>query len=198
MILSMEQQKNSQPSPAAEYDEARVTGSFAQVYDAHLERIYRFHFYRTRHRETAQDLTSQTFLKALEAFKRFDATRASAATWLYRIARNALIDHLRAQRTNDDLDVVAEILPSAVNVASDVETKQALEKASALLTQLTPEQREIVLLRLWDDMSYAEIAEITGKNESACKMAFSRGMAALRKHAGPLAALFLLIPIFHS
>jgi RNA polymerase sigma-70 factor, ECF subfamily len=178
--------------------QSSVTDGFARVYDAHLERIYRFHFNRTRHRETAEDLTSQTFLKALEGFHRFDAARAQVSTWLYRIARNALIDHLRRLHPSQDIEGVADFLSSGEDVAENAVVREAAERAKSLLQRLTPEQREIILLRLWDDLSYAEIAELTGKNEGACKMAFSRGLAALRKHAGPLALLFLLIPTFHS
>jgi RNA polymerase sigma-70 factor (ECF subfamily) len=167
---------------------------FIAAYDEYRERMYRYHYYRLRHRETAEDLTSQTFVKALEGFQSFDASKGSMATWLYRIARNTFIDHLRRLHPNEQMDdELMDSLSSLENVAGDVATKLEAEQATALLRHLTPEQREVILLRLWDDLSYAEIAEMTGKTEGACKMAYRRGLDALRAHAGPLAAFLLLI-----
>ena len=165
---------------------------FIAAYDEYRERIYRYHYYRLRHRETAEDLTSQTFVKALERFDSFDASKGSAATWLYRIARNTFIDHLRRLHPTEQVDELMDSLSSKENVAGDVATKLQAEQATALLRHLTPEQREIILLRLWDDLSYAEIVEMTGKTEGACKMTYRRGLDTLRVHAGPLAIFFLL------
>ena len=114
---------------------------FLRIYDAHLERIYRYHFARTRHRETAEDLTGHTFLKAYEHFSGFDASKASATTWLYRIARNTLIDHLRRLRPSQPVDELAELLPSGEDTANGVLAREAVEQAHALLARLTPEQR---------------------------------------------------------
>jgi RNA polymerase sigma-70 factor, ECF subfamily len=168
---------------------------FLQAYDTHKERIYRYHFARTRHRETAEDLTSHTFLKAYEHFSRFNASKGSVTTWLYRIARNTLIDHLRRLRPSQQVDEIAELLPSGEDVTAGVVAREAVEQANALLAKLTEEQRQIVLLRLWDDLSYAEIAAVIGKSEGACKMAFRRALDAARTHVGITALLFLSILI---
>ena len=166
---------------------------FIAAYDEYRERIYRYHYYRLRHRETAEDLTSQTFLKALERFESYDPSKGSMSAWLYRIARNTFIDHLRRLRPTEQVDDLDEVIPSLENVAGDVATKLQAEQATALLRHLTPEQREIILLRLWDDLSYAEIVEMTGKTEGACKMTYRRGLDTLRAHAGPLAVFLLFI-----
>lgn len=171
--------------------------AFAAVYDAHVGQIYRYHYYRTRHRETAEDLTSQTFLKAFEHFGRFDAARASAATWLYRIARNTLIDHFRVSRPSTSIEETGETLSSGEDVARTAETNRTLEQVETILNRLTPDQREVVLLRLWDDLPYAEIAQLTDKSEAACKMTFSRALTEIRKHAGPAALLILLTLILN-
>jgi RNA polymerase sigma-70 factor (ECF subfamily) len=173
--------------------------TFTGVYDAHVDRIYRYHYYRTRHRETAEDLTSQTFLKAFEAFPRFDATKASSATWLYTIARNVLIDHLRIQRPSIDIEDAADALASREDIERDVVAREALAKVRDALRILTPAQREVVLLRVWDGLAYSEIAAVTGKTEDACKMTFSRGVSTLRQHVGPTAILVLtLIHLLYS
>lgn len=186
------------PSPNVYTSEERALltsmdmSPFLGIYDTHHERIYRYHFARTRHRETAEDLTSHTFLKAYEHFSRFDASKASATTWLYRIARNTLIDHLRRLRPSQPVDELAEMLPSGEDAAQGVIAREAVEQARTLLAHLSEEQRHIVLLRVWDDLSYAEIADIIGKKEGACKMAFRRALQTMRQHAGPTALLLLL------
>jgi RNA polymerase sigma-70 factor (ECF subfamily) len=172
--------------------------AFAAAYDEHVARIYRYHYYRLHNRERAEDLTSQTFLKAWERFDSFDSSKGTVSVWLYRIARNTLIDDVRRLHPSEDLGDAAERIPSGEDVMNNAIAREAMERARALLERLTPEQREVVQLRLWDELSYAEIAEMTGKSESASKMAFSRGLATLRKQAGPLAILLLLIPFIHS
>ena len=173
--------------------------TFTGVYDAYVDRIYRYHYYRTRHRETAEDLTSQTFLKAFEAFPRYDATKASHATWLYTIARHVLIDHLRVSRPSIDIEDAVDVLVSRDDIERDVVAREALAKVQGALRLLTPAQREVVLLRVWDGLAYSEIAAVTGKTEDACKMTFSRGVSTLRTHVGPTAILLLtLIHLLYS
>lgn len=165
--------------------------AFARAYDTHVERIYRYHFYRTRVREVAEDLTSQTFLKALEHFASFQPKKASLTTWLYAIARNCLIDHYRTAKPTAPLEHAEEI-PSDASPERTAATTLSMEHVGRLLGTLSDEQREIVLLRLWDDMPYAEIARIIGKNEGACKMTFRRAVDHLRAQAGPAALLLIL------
>lgn len=164
---------------------------FASLYDAHVRDIYKYLYYRTQHRETAEDLTSQVFLKALDKFGSYDASRGTFVAWAYRIARNALIDHYRATRDTLDIEDVWD-LPSDANVARDAEARERIEKLRPYLAALPKDQRELVLLRLWDGLSYAEISEIVGKSEDACKMAFSRTVAKLRKDVPASILLFIL------
>lgn len=173
--------------------------AFAAAYDEYVARIYRYHYYRLRNRESAEDLTSQTFLKAWERFSTFDSTKGTMGAWLYGIARNTFIDHLRRLHPTENVGELAELIPSGEDVLHDVVMREAVEQTQTFLKKLTPDQREVVLLRLWDQLSYDEIAQATGKTASACKMTFSRGLTALRKHAGPVAVLLLLlIPALYS
>ncbi len=69
--------------------------AFGEVFDAYSEKLYAFIYYKVHHRPTAEDLLSQTFLKAIKAFDRFDSKKGKISSWLYRIARNVVIDHYR-------------------------------------------------------------------------------------------------------
>lgn len=149
---------------------------FAEVYDAYVQKIYAFIYYRVSHREIAEDLTSTTFLKALATFSSFRGGNMRA--WLYRIARNTVTDHYRTHRPNADLETVNEVASSS-NPARDAEQSLQLQKIRAELDQLPPDQRDIILLRLWDGLTHAEIAEVLSKSEASVKMTFSRTLRAL-------------------
>ncbi len=168
------------------------SADFAAHYDTHARKVYAFIYHRVQHRETAEDLLSQTFLKALERFDTFDAGKGAFSAWIHRIARNAIIDHWRAAKPTSDIEDVWDALRSGEDVNRDAEVRERLAEVESHLKDLSPAQRDIVVMRLWDQLSYAEIAEIVGSSEDACKMSFSRSLAKLRK-AMPLAAFLILL-----
>lgn len=167
---------------------------FGELYDQYVQKIYRYVYYRTQHRETAEDLTSQVFLKALDRYATFDVARGTFSAWIYAIARNALVDHYRSSKETADIDDVWD-LASDADVLRDAEARERVEKLRPYLRALPKDQRELILLRLWDGLSHAEIAVILGKSEAACKMAYSRAIARLRKDVP--ASLFILMIITH-
>lgn len=152
---------------------------FAQVYDLYIGQIYGYLFNRVQNRQIAEDLTSEVFLKALKAFDRFDPNRASVKTWLYQIARNHLIDYYRTRKVTEDIEQV-ELISENLEMDSELENTLNLEKLRKLLSELPEESRELITLRIWDELSYKEIAEVTGKNEGALKVAFSRVLKQLQ------------------
>ena len=166
--------------------------AFGALYDQYLQPIYQFIYFKTHHRETAEDLTSQTFIKALKAIQSFDTKKASFKTWLYQIARNTVIDHYRSFKQERPLEDAWNINDKA-DVERDVDFQLKIEAVESYLETLKPEQREIILLRLWGGHAFAEIAEITGKTEAACKMNFKRSMEKLRCDFAPLLLLLLTI-----
>jgi RNA polymerase sigma-70 factor, ECF subfamily len=167
------------------------TKEFSEIYDSHADKIYRFIYYKTLQRELAEDLTSNTFLNALEHIDQYDARRGSITVWLYKIARNLVIDHYRKKRNTVDIDDVWD-LASGEDVEKGVLATMQIAELKTALGKLPAEQRDIVILRIWEDLPYKEIAEIVDKTESACKMMFSRVIARLRNElaVGAFALLF--------
>ncbi|MEK7570101.1 MAG: sigma-70 family RNA polymerase sigma factor [Patescibacteria group bacterium] len=162
---------------------------FAEVYDAYVQKIYAFVYYRVSHREIAEDLTSTTFLKALDKFHSFRSGNLQA--WLYRIARNTVTDHYRTHRPPADLETAQDVR-SASNPANDAENRLQLERVRVELDKLPEKQRDIIIMRVWDGLTHAEIAEVLGKSEASVKMQFSRSVRALQSKI-PLAALLLFL-----
>lgn len=170
------------------------TENFVVLYDNYLDKIYRFLFFRTNHQETAEDLTSQTFLKALDKIQSFDANKGTFQAWLFRIAHNLLIDHYRSPRKEVDLD-------HAVNVSSESSPEKDVDqlftslKARQLLSTLPEQTQTLIILRVWDELSYTEIANIMDKSEASLKMQFSRAISSLR--GSHLLGLFILLTLWN-
>jgi RNA polymerase sigma-70 factor (ECF subfamily) len=163
---------------------------FAGIYDEHVWRVYGFFAYRLSSRPDAEDLTQQTFERALRAWGRYDESRASVATWLLVIARNLLVDHLRAGRgarlrplEEADLETIA-----AEPDRHSVGLHPSLELA---LAELSAREREVIALRFGGDLSGAEIADLTGLTLANVQQILSRSLRRMRAtlDAGPEASV---------
>lgn len=165
---------------------------FGILYDEYVRKIYDFIYYKTHHKETAEDLTSRVFVKALEKINIFDCGRGFFSAWLYRIARNSVIDFYRTKKGDIGIDDVWD-LASGGDLERDIDAKQKLEKVEKYLKKLKSEQREIIMLRVWQGMNYKEIAEIMDKSEAGCKMMFSRAINDLRKEVPANMLVYILL-----
>jgi RNA polymerase sigma-70 factor (ECF subfamily) len=152
---------------------------FAGVYDEHLWRVYGFFAYWLNSRADAEDLTQQTFERALRAWARYDPARASVSTWLLAIARNLLIDHHRANSAVRvphadvaELETIAAA-PDQPSVGLDPEIERAL-------VQLGPRERELIALRFGGDLTGPEIAELTGLSLANVQQILSRALRRMR------------------
>jgi len=164
---------------------------FGKLYDKYIKKIYNFIYYKTSHKETAEDLTSLAFTKALQNIKNFNINKGYFSAWLYRIARNTVIDHYRKCKVETTIDDIYN-LSSQNDIQKDIDCKNKLDEIQKHLKTLSADQREIIIMRVWDELSYREIAEITKKTEANCKMIFSRGIKKLREEI-PLAILIILL-----
>ncbi len=165
--------------------------NFSALYELYNDRLYRFIYFRTHHKQTAEDLTSVVFMKALENMGSFNLKKGQFSSWLYQIARNAIIDHFRTLKPAEDLENAWDI-SSGENIERDVEIKFNVEKVQEYLKGLSAQQRDIVIMRVWDGLSHKEISLVLGISEANSKMIFSRTLAKLQKEVS-LALLMLMI-----
>ncbi|MFH1325935.1 MAG: RNA polymerase sigma factor [Candidatus Falkowbacteria bacterium] len=163
---------------------------FGILYDRYIKKIYDFVYFKTGHKETAEDLVSIVFTKALEKINTFDNI-GSFSSWIYRIARNTVIDYYRTKKSDANIEDAWDLADDSY-VEIDLDVKQKLAEVKKYLSKLKSEQRDIIIMRVWQEMSYAEIAEIVGKSEASCKMVFSRAMKQLRAEM-PLGILLLFL-----
>jgi RNA polymerase sigma-70 factor, ECF subfamily len=183
--------ENSEDSAIIKDCQAGRPEEFGRLYDKYIRKIYDFIYFKTAHKETAEDLTSRTFLKALENINGFDGGRGTFSAWLYRIARNTVIDHYRTRKFDANIEDIWD-LAGKEDMARDIDTREKLARVEKYLSALKREHREIVMMRLWGGMSHKEIAEALGKSEAGCKMLYSRAITALRRDM-PLAVFFYLV-----
>lgn len=165
--------------------------NFTTLYELYVDKIYRFVYFKTFHQQTAEDLVSVVFMKALENIAKYDVVKGNFSSWLYRIAQNTVIDHYRTTKSTVNLDEMFD-LASKQNVVSEVEASLALQEVKDYLTSLDSDTRDLLIMRLWQGLSYQEIAELTGKSEGALKMATSRALKTLRSSISAAAWLLLL------
>lgn len=144
-----------------------------------MRQIYAFHLMRTGNVEDAQDLTSQTFLSALEGMRKRSAS-INPAAWLFGIAKHKLADHYRKRRVQIGLDSVearSHPDPSPEEVAT---TRIELDQVIHALRTLAPQQAEALVLRIFAELSAAEVGRMMGKSEAAVKMLVHRGLRKLQ------------------
>lgn len=156
--------------------------AFAQLYLTYGERILRFVLFRVGDEQLAEDLTSQTFLKAWEKLGNYQMRGLPFGAWLFRIARNIVFDHYRNYRETVELEASLEMKadPSA-NVVEVAEKHLEADLLQAALRRLTEEQRQVLMLKFNDGMSTTEVAKVMGKRCGAVRALQMRGLQSLQR-----------------
>lgn len=154
-------------------------GAFGHLYDRYYARVYRYIYHRLGNTADAEDITALVFMKALEALPSYQPGRNGFAPWLFRITRNAVVDHYRRQRKQYSIDELAHHSGEADPVW-DVLNEERKEHVHSLLNHVSPEQRDVILMRYAADLSFAEIAAAVQKNEAAVRMLLHRGLRKMK------------------
>ncbi|MEK7623620.1 MAG: RNA polymerase sigma factor [Patescibacteria group bacterium] len=157
------------------------TAMFGVLYDHYIEPIYRFVYGKTHHRQTAEDLTSAIFIKAMEGVKSYKPSKGTFTAWLYRVARNTIIDHYRRQKLTLPIEDAFD-LPAKENTAQSSEERLFREQLDVWMIGLTAHERDVVTLRIWQGLHHRDIAAIIDTNEVNCKKIYSRAIAKMRKN----------------
>lgn len=153
--------------------------AFEKLYREYMGKIYRYVYFSLRSHETSEDVVQETFLRAWRSLPKFEEKNGGTfQAFLFAIARNLLIDRARKKR-EVSLDEIAEqeALEDVTAYAVSRERKEIVRRGLSLLSEF---DRNLVLLRFFEDMSYAQIANILGKQEGAVRVRLHRALRLLK------------------
>jgi RNA polymerase sigma-70 factor (ECF subfamily) len=164
--------------------QAGDTEAFGELYDRYVDLVYRYIYYRVRSAQVAEDLTSETFLRALRRLSSFTWQGRDVGAWFVTIARNLIADHYKSSRyrlelASDDLTTVSEATTSQEGPESAVLEAMQNKVLLEAVKQLNPEQQECIVLRFLQGLSVAETAQVMGKNDGAIKALQYRAIRSL-------------------
>jgi RNA polymerase sigma-70 factor (ECF subfamily) len=158
--------------------------AFAQLFDEYAAPIHRFIASRVSRPSDAEDLTQLVFVKALEALPRYEARGIPFGGWLFRLARNAIIDQIRTRR--EHLPLVTALTRETDDAGPEAAAalRDDLDRLAHALTELTEDQREVIELRFFAGLSVLETAVAMGRQEGTVRGLQFRAIAALRRSLG--------------
>ena len=158
--------------------------AFGRIFDLYHRPVHRYIAARAHNPADAEDLTQVVFLKALEALPRYEPRGIPFGGWLFRLARNATIDHARTHRDHADLAAVVERPGTEPEPGAQAAAGEEIEAVGQALAALTDEQREAISLRFFAGLSAREAALAMGKQEGTVRGLQFRAIAALRRNLG--------------
>ena len=165
------------------------TAAFGQLYERHMDSIYKYFFYRLRDQHEAEDLTENVFVKAWHALPRYEPTKVPFLAWLYRIAHNLLMDYHRKQALQQrslpqffhDNDLI-----DTAELDSELVQTEDIQRLLTAVDQLEPLQQEVLLLRFVQGLEHEEVARLLNRTAGAIRVIQHRALKALRdKWASP-------------
>lgn len=157
----------------------RDAEAFGALYDTYLGPIYRYLYYRLGNHAEAEDIGEQVFFKAWQAIDRFRWQDKPFSAWLYRLAHNAMVDHLRTRKHTETLDSPAVV----VRAISEDWTSNQLDsdELARALGEITDEQRQVIILKFIEGLDNSEIAQVMDKREGAIRALQLRALISLRR-----------------
>ncbi|WP_299537962.1 ECF subfamily RNA polymerase sigma factor, BldN family [uncultured Streptomyces sp.] len=180
--------------PTADSDSARMmdlveraqageADAFGRLYDQYSDTVYRYIYYRVGGKATAEDLTSETFLRALRRISTFTWQGRDFGAWLVTIARNLVADHFKSSRFRLEVTTGEMLDANEVERSPEDSVLESLSNAALLqaVRRLNPQQQECVTLRFLQGLSVAETARVMGKNEGAIKTLQYRAVRTLAR-----------------
>lgn len=176
-----------------DFDERRVVeaakegsnDALAALYEFYFPRVFRYVVARLGNGEDAEDVTEEIFLKIIDNIGRFSWRGLPFGAWVFRIARNEVVSHVRRQRYRTATAPLSESIPDdSDNFVADVERQSQLEIVRAAADELPEAQRQVIALRFGAGLSVAETAASLGKSENNVKVLQHKAIQRLKKMVG--------------
>ena len=170
--------ERAKPEPVLDWYPAEEV-DWDAVYASHLPRVYNYFRFRFRSDADAEDLTARTFEKAWRKRTRYRRDLAGFATWLFRIAHNVGVDHLRARRDHLPIDAAGDTVCEGTP-ETDAERASDLARLAKLTARLSERDRELIALKYGAGINNRLIARLTGLSESNVGTILHRAVETLR------------------
>ena len=158
--------------------------ALGELYDQYAPLIYAYLYRRVHDAQVAEDLTGEVFVRVLQAIQSEQFWHTSFRGWLYRIAHNLLVDHYRKQPPVPMLALDEQLVAAQGDPDSALAEKLSRQGLLAAISQLTPDQQQVLALRFGEELAAREVAEIMGKSVGAVEMLQHRALTALRRILG--------------
>ena len=155
--------------------------AFTQLYNQNFDRIHRYIYVRVRSQAEAEDLTQDVFIKALESIGSYKWRDLPFAAWLFRIAHNRVIDHIRKVSKEKRASLDEAYAKSGEDPIQVTEQNFEVYQLKEAMEQLPEAQKEVATLRFIGQLSIAEVARALGKSEGTVKALQFNATASLRK-----------------
>ena len=162
----------------AQQGDAAKIGVLFQRYN---QSVFRYLYYRVNDLHTAEDLTSEVFIRMLRALPGYRFQGVSFQAWLFQIARNLSVDHFRRSASHPNVELQENLVSGDLDPAATAENSLTSESLRKALAQLPSEQREVVVLRFILSFPIAEVASVLNRSEDSVKGLQRRGLIALRE-----------------
>lgn len=167
---------------------------FADIYEEFFPKLYSYIFHRINDCKISEDLVSQVFFKALRNLDKYDESKWQISTWLYTITSNTLIDYYRKDEQYESIEEYENTLIHTDNNRQDIDIEFNISKVAEVLKKLPTRSQEIITLRIFQELSFVEIAKIVWIWESGVKMSFARSIEVIKNSVNLLILfIFLLI-----
>lgn len=154
--------------------------ALADLYETYFVRVYRFVFYRVSHKETAEDITEEVFIKAFAGLGNLEKLEAFEG-WLFQISRNLVIDYYRKKKQLVPLDSIENTLEYDTNVVDIINLKLEQAILIKLLKELTDEQQTVIKMKFLEDLDNSTIARLLNKTEGAIRVIQHRAISKLKE-----------------
>jgi RNA polymerase sigma-70 factor (ECF subfamily) len=159
------------------YDE----DALGELYDEYAPLIYAYLYRRVQDAQLAEDLTSEVFVRMLQAIQARQSWHTSFRGWLYRVAHNLVVDHYRRQPPVPMLALDERLVADQDDPESAVAERLSHRHLRSAISRLTPDQQQVLALRFGEQLTARDVGEVMGKSVSAVEALQHRGLAALRR-----------------
>ena len=154
--------------------------AFGFIYDHFADKIYRFVYFRVGHKEVAEDILSDAFVKAWQKINQINTPQALSG-WLYQIAKNNIIDYYRLKKEFVPLEEVENLLEDAINPVDTVNLGIQQQNILNVMNQLSGEQHDVIKYKFFEDLTNEEIAYVMGKTEGAVRVLQHRAIMRIKE-----------------